>query len=483
MKKYAVLTSMIVAVSVAASVAGAASYDVRGLKQLSVDTFTNSTSQHRTEVEPDTFAYGTTEVSVFQVGRFFDGGASDIGWATSTDGGATWHNGFLPGITKIQDPRAQYDRASDPSIAYDAKHGRWLAASLPLINVSSGAIGQVPVISGSADGLHWGNPVKVAPDNGDFMDKEWIACDNGASSKYLGRCYVEYDDAYTGEILMSTSKDGGLTWSTPFHTGAGGLGGQPLAQPNGVAVVPYFDGANIGAFSSKDGGASWGSNVLVAAVSEHGVAGGLRTQPLPSAEIDGGGTIYVVWQDCSFRPGCSSNDIVMSTSSDGIHWSSVARVPIDKTSSTVDHFIPGIAVDPATTGSGAHLALTYYYYPNANCVTAACLLYVGYVGSKNAGATWSAPMRLTRAMSLSWLANTNQGFMVGDYISTSFIGGVAHAAFAVASKPVAGSFREAMATSAAGLPAFGFGEYSSAGERPIRGAHSDRPRRIRPTAY
>lgn len=482
MKTYAMFP-LIVAVSVAVSVPGAASYDAHVLKQLSADTFTNATSQHRTEVEPDTFAYGTTEVSVFQVGRFYDGGASDIGWATSTDGGATWHNGFLPGITRIQDPNAKYDRASDPSIAYDAKHGRWLASTLPLINLSSGAIGQVPVISGSADGLHWSNPVKVAPDNGDFMDKEWIACDNGASSKYLGRCYVEYDDAYTGEILMSTSKDGGLTWSTPFHTGAGGLGGQPLAQPNGVAIVPYFDGGSIAAFSSKDGGASWRSNVQVAPVSEHGVAGSLRTSPLPSAEIDGNGTVYVVWQDCSFRSGCSSNDIVMSTSNDGVHWSSVARVPIDKTSSTVDHFIPGIAVDPATKGSGAHLGLTYYYYPNANCATAACLLYVGYVGSKNGGATWSAPVRLTHAMSLAWLAVTNQGYMVGDYISTSFVGGVAHAAFAVAAKPVAGAFRESMATTAAGLPAFGLGEYSSAGERPIRGAHSDRPRRIRPTAY
>ena len=36
-----------------------------------------STSQHGTEVEPDTFAFGLTIVAAFQVGRFFDGGASD----------------------------------------------------------------------------------------------------------------------------------------------------------------------------------------------------------------------------------------------------------------------------------------------------------------------------------------------------------------------------------------------------------------------
>src|SRR5271163_2236003 len=71
------------------------------LTQISTDTFTNTTSQHETEVEPASYAVGSTIVSVFQVGRFTDGGASDIGFSTSTDGGTTWTNGELPGITKI----------------------------------------------------------------------------------------------------------------------------------------------------------------------------------------------------------------------------------------------------------------------------------------------------------------------------------------------------------------------------------------------
>src|SRR3954468_8522253 len=53
------------------------------LVQVSSDPFANTTSQHRTEVEPDTFAVGSTIVSAFQVGRFFDGGGTDIGFATS----------------------------------------------------------------------------------------------------------------------------------------------------------------------------------------------------------------------------------------------------------------------------------------------------------------------------------------------------------------------------------------------------------------
>ncbi len=55
-----------------------------GLLRLSFDPFTNTTSQHRTQVEPASFSYGDRVVSAFQSGRFFGGGASDIGWATST---------------------------------------------------------------------------------------------------------------------------------------------------------------------------------------------------------------------------------------------------------------------------------------------------------------------------------------------------------------------------------------------------------------
>src|ERR671935_217768 len=154
--------------------------------KLSTDPFTNATSQHRTEVEPDTFAFGTTIVSAFQVGRFFDGGGSAIGFATSTNGGASWR-----------------------------------------------------------------------------------------------------------------------------------------------------------------------ATVLVSTIQPHTVAGGLRTSPLPSAEVDSAGTVYVVWQDCRFRSGCSANDIVMSKSTSETTWGAVTRVTADGG----DHFIPGVGVDRTTSGGSARLAV------------------------------------------------------------------------------------------------------------------------------
>src|SRR2546430_6571847 len=56
----------------------------------------------------------------FQSGRFFDGGSSDIGWATSTDNGANWTNGFFPCTTPYSNPPGTYARSSDPSVALDA---------------------------------------------------------------------------------------------------------------------------------------------------------------------------------------------------------------------------------------------------------------------------------------------------------------------------------------------------------------------------
>src|SRR5215212_6554488 len=90
--------------------AGPARADV-ALTRVSADPFSNATSQHATEVEPDTFAFGSTVVAAYQVGRFFNGGATDIGYARSTDGGASWPtSSFLPGLTKTAgDPTSPYE--------------------------------------------------------------------------------------------------------------------------------------------------------------------------------------------------------------------------------------------------------------------------------------------------------------------------------------------------------------------------------------
>ena len=135
------------------------------------------------------------------------------------------------------------------------------------------------------------------------------------------------------------------------------------------------------------------------------------------------------------------------TSTNGTTWSAVQRIPIDPVSSTVDHFIPGVAVDKATSGANVHVAVAYYFYPNTNCTLATCQLDVGYISSTNGGSSWSAATQLAGPMTMSWIPNTSQGRMVGDYISTSFgSDGLAHPAIAVANAPTAGGSDCATAT-------------------------------------
>jgi hypothetical protein len=379
---------------------------------------------------------------------------------------------------------------SDPAVAYDAKHNVWLISTLPLIGRSSTVSPTAAGVytSRSTDGgLTWGNPIFVKDSNLQSPDKNWIVCDNTATSPFYGNCYTEWDANGDGNrIYMSTSTDGGLTWGPRLKpaNNATGLGGQPLVQPNGTVIVP-IDNANetaLLAFKSTNGGASWSATTTITTISSHRVAGSLRTGPLPSAEIDAAGKVYVVWQDCRFRTACRSNDIVMTTSTNGTTWTPVVRIPIDSTGSSVDHFIPGLAVDRTTSGSTAKLALAYYYYPQRNCNSSTCQLYVGYVSSTNGGSAWSAPIQLVGPMSLSWLPNTSQGRMVGDYISTSYVGGTARPVFALASANMGATFHQSMFTTSSGLFS-GAAVVNAGGEHPVPGAASDHAASQAPITY
>src|ERR671933_710185 len=219
----AALATLTLALSASANVA---------LTRIAVDPFTNSTSQHKTIVEPDTYSFGSTIVAAAQSGRFFNGGASGIAWATSSNSGVSWTSGVLPGITGFTSPAGPYARVSDPSVAFDARHNVWIVSSLALNSTPSGVA--VIVNRSTTGGTSWGNPVTVhAAGAGEDLDKNWTVCDNTSTS---------------------------------------------------------------------------------ASISSHTVAGSLRTGPLPTAEIDGAGRIFVAWQDCRFRSGCSQNDIVYVTS-------------------------------------------------------------------------------------------------------------------------------------------------------------------------
>jgi hypothetical protein len=403
---------------------------------ISSDTLGPAPGQHGTEVEPSAAGWGSTAVATFQVGRFVDGGASGIGWATSTDAGRTWRSGVLPSLTTATRPPGDAPRASDPSVAYDAAHAQWLIATLVLGDEYTG-LG----ISRSADARTWSAPIFAARFQSDGLayDKEWVGCDNSSTSPYYGSCYLVYTDIATPRIAVQVSHDGGLTWGAAVtvtsNFSADAEGALPLIQPNGALTV-VFDAneSSIYAVHSTDGGVTFGTPIGVSGITDAPLPF-LRAPPLPTATVDASGRMYVAWADCAFRPGCSGNTIVLSTSTDGATWTTPTRVA----GTGFDSMLPGIAADPAKTG---RLSLVAYVRTSGSCAAAKCTLGVSVTSSSDGGAHWTKARRLdATAARYTWLASAG-GRFVGDYVGATFAGGRFVPVFALASKPVGGRLRE-----------------------------------------
>jgi hypothetical protein len=404
-------------------------------RRISVDAYQNSDSQHETAVEPGSFAWGDTVLAAFQVGRRVNGAATNIGTAISRDDGRTWTRALLPDTTLNAVPPGNEFAASDPSVAYDAVHGVWIVSVLTLEGDNLSHV----YTSRSTDGVHWSAPVDAAV--GPVLDKEWIACDNGTASPFQGRCYLEYTDDQKNMTVSQFSTDGGLTWSAAVRSGPILVGTQPVLQPNGTLVVVAGDyrddralNGSMIAYRSTDGGATFARFI----VSDLQAASNapMRAISLPSVEADSTGTIYATWPDCRFRAGCSQNDLVLSTSTDGMTWSVPTRV-----TSGGDAFIPGLAADPSHPG---RLAIVYAHY-YGTCSRAPCVLGMSLVQSRDGGKTWSGAQRLdAQPFSTNWLPRAQGGRMIGDYFSTTYAGSRVVPVFALATTPLDGRFRQAI---------------------------------------
>jgi len=410
-------------------------------------------------VGPALATNGSTMVSVFQIGRYSGDAAAGMAVSVSTNGGASWTGSWLPGLTKAQSPANPYDRVTYESVAWDQKYGEFLASTLPIVNVAEPQYGETdttlpPVVNRSSNGYSWTGPTPVSNGAGEIRpEKNYIACDNGTSSRYYGNCYVAWDDNDNNDAFhAAVSTDGGVTWG-PTQGSANGhssYGGQPVILPNGTVVVVTEDSSgydatekNIISFVSTNGGASWSAAYEVAPITTHTVAGNMRTQSLPTTAVDASGTIYTIWQDCRFRSGCSSNDLVLSESHNGAQWSTPYRIPLDSVTSGADHFLPTLAVRNKIFGST--LGLSYYGYPNANCSVATCTPYAYFANSYSFGGYWSTPQAIAGPFNNSWFAATGAGYMVGDYFESIYPANGYVAPVTAASAPSGSTYHEYVA--------------------------------------
>jgi hypothetical protein len=153
------------------------------------------------------------------------------GFFFSRDGGATWIDGQLPLKGSLG--------GGDPAPAFDVKHHQLVFASLSFVCGQGAPVcSRGNVMFASADyskfpangtpNITWsdreianGNSSDVAAQQ-IFLDKEWIAVDNNASSPQYGNIYVTFSrfriekGAYDeSPIWFTASYDGGKQWTEP----------------------------------------------------------------------------------------------------------------------------------------------------------------------------------------------------------------------------------------------------------------------------
>ena len=218
---------------------------------------------------------------------------------TTFNAGATWSTGNM----SVEDSSRT---GSDPVTAFDVKHHVALHSSLNYTFNDEGETcdGDVVVSPSHDGGLSWQKPVVVYSGQGCdsdptqvFNDKEWITADNNPNSKFYGRTYV--------------------TWTA-------------FVSHNGE-----FASSAIWESHSDSGGHSWstakeisGSNPAICIFQEDGPAGVCDEDQFSNPAVAPDGTVYVAFENSQntalWEPGEVNDDqyLIVKSTDGGATWSS-----------------------------------------------------------------------------------------------------------------------------------------------------------------
>jgi hypothetical protein len=350
-------------------------------------------------------------VSVYQLGRFPDGGAAAIGFAASVDGGKTWSTGVLPGLTRVSG--GVYQRVSDPSVKF-GPDGSAYVSSIVIRGPDGG--GGIAVNRSDDGGRTWNAPVFLErPPEGSSGDFPRIAVDTGSSSSHTGRVYVTY--VRGDRAVVRWSDDRASTWSALSFVSSGrGFVPNVIVGPGGGLTVVYIapdpgQRRRLVSRTSHDGGASFGTPVDVGPMRSR-PSRGLRAAGVEEAAADPvTGTLFLVWEDAANRED-GLNDVVLSRSLDGgASWTPPTVVNLDLSGSGTDHLQPAVvALDDQVrvvyftrTGSGGR--------PSRS-------LQLRSISSSDGGVTFAGERTIGPPADLRFAAVVRPGRtrFVGDYV-------------------------------------------------------------------
>jgi hypothetical protein len=378
-----------------------------------INTTQDAQAQNETTIDINPIA-GEVLVGGANDYRVTPSGDVNCGYSHSSDGGVSWSAGFLAGITRNNGGPFDFDAAGDPSVYYAADgvvHYVCLGFDR---NFDRSAL----LHSRSSDGgATWTTPVAIVKSKSanTFHDKEMLTIDTSAGSPFQGNLYVQWtmflNNFTTSRIFVSSSSDGGDTWTEPvLVSGAqsGVQGASPAVGPDGTLYASWCSPCSGGAARiwvnrSTDAGATWGSPVQAATLT--GLpsplpGNGFRVNSFPTAAVNQmTGHVYVAHAD--YAAGNADIKFVRSTDG-GATWSVPIRV---NARAQDDQFFQWMDV----SGSG-RLWICYYdqSWNEANWLDVSCS------SSTDGGVSFSDAKRMT-TVSSNPADDGFGGSFIGDY--------------------------------------------------------------------
>jgi hypothetical protein len=440
------------------------------------------------EIEPFSDVNPTNNGNVlvgFQQDRWSDGGARGLVAGFSDDGGQTWNEVAIPGVTLCSN--GVFERASDPWVSF-APNGDayFMSLAFDFNPAIFGGHSAMLVNKSVDDGHSWGAPITLIEDNDPNVlnDKNAITADPISSN----RVYAVWDrlelfhasvadrqalgeggpdlvlmakrlsqmlanrvrtaaaPEFKGPTYFTRTTNGGKSWGLAhiiYDPGADNqtINNQIVVQPSGRLIAFFTEILNFpnGTFAinlalkhSTDHGFSFepvSRPVRAQQIFSNGTLTPDLQEPVRDASIlfdtavdPNHGTLYAVWQDIRFN-GVEQIAFSQSTNN-GLSWS--APIKINKTPKRSNilreqAFVPTIAVS-----SNGVVAATYYDFRMDDNTGERADHWIVFCdpseGSCTAPANWRRERRLTTASFDILDAPIARGHFLGDYMGQAAAG-------------------------------------------------------------